>query len=1214
MALWPGFSKDSAPASYPEYMGKGNGWQFWLDRGGTFTDIIGRAPDGRLTVEKRLSVAAESAPDSGVAGILALLEREGGADPWIDVIRIGTTVATNALLERRGVSTALVTTAGFGDVLAIGYQNRPRLFSLNIELPAPLYQTVIEAEERVSAEGEVLRPLDEERLAADLWRLRASGIASVAIVFMHGFRHTAHERRAAALARESGFDEVIASHEASPLIRFVSRGDTTVVDAYLTPLLARYVREFRAGLGERHRGVRLEFMQSNGGLVGPEAFRACNAVLSGPAGGLVATARIAESLGRRRLIAFDMGGTSTDVALYDGAMPQRFETSVAGVRLQAPMMNIHTVAAGGGSVLAYEGGRLRVGPESAGSRPGPASYRNGGPLSVTDVQVLLGRIRPENFPAIFGAGGDQPLDAGIVRREFDELAAAVSAETASITDAVGLASGFLDVAIESMSRAIRHVSVREGHDPADFSLCCYGGAAPQHACRVADSLGIAEILIHPFAGVLSAWGIGLADRRLVRRRSIEQPLVNFSTAALEEEFAALGRPLVEAMRAQGADGGSVRLRRVLELRAPGTETSLEVELAAPAELARKFRAEFSRRFGFAPPEVDPQVATLRAEAIVEGERPMQPKVAAAKSATRRSAQAWFGGWREVPLIDRGGIAERERIAGPALIVEPNSTTVVESGWTAERLDDGSLRLFRQEPIAAVPAAAGRPDPAQLELFNHRFMQVAEQMGAVLQSTAVSVNIRERLDFSCALFDPEGALIANAPHMPVHLGSMGASVRAVISANRGRLRRGSAWMLNAPYAGGTHLPDITVVSPVFVEDQTDPAFFVASRAHHADIGGITPGSMPPASRTIAEEGVLFDNFQLLDEGHLRERELRTLLAAGPWPARNPDQNVADLKAQLAANARGIAELESLIARCGRETVVRYMAHVQDNAEACVREVIGRLGDGHLRYEMDDGSAIEVTVKVDQHERSAVVDFAGTSPQQPGNFNAPFAVCTAAVLYVFRTLVDSDFPLNEGCLRPLSIRVAQGSMLNPVTPAAVVAGNVETSQCVVDALLGALGVLAASQGTMNNLTFGDAGHQYYETIAGGAGAGPGFDGAAGVQTHMTNSRLTDPEVLETRHPVLLHEFRYRRGSGGAGLHRGGDGLVRRIVFREPMTVAILSNHRRVAPFGLAGGAAGATGINRLERANGESVELPACASAAVEAGDAIVIETPGGGGFG
>lgn len=1188
------------------------GWQFWIDRGGTFTDIIGRAPDGRLIVDKRLSESVKGSVDPAVAGILAMLARHDGPDAAIEVIRIGTTVATNALLERRGVPTALVTTAGLGDALAIGYQNRPHLFRLKIELPAPLYREVVEADERVTAEGEVLRALDEHRLAADLERLRQAGIASIAIVFLHGYRHVRHEQQAAALARRMGFDEVVASHEASPLIRFISRGDTTVVDAYLTPLLGRYVRALRESLGRRHREVRLEFMQSNGGLVAPEAFRACNAVLSGPAGGLVATARIAEGLGRPRLIAFDMGGTSTDVALYDGALPQRFETLVAGVRLQAPMMNIHTVAAGGGSVLAFAGGRLCVGPQSAGSFPGPACYRNGGPLTVTDVQVLLGRIRPADFPAIFGAHGDQPLDFAIVLRRFDELASEVSAATGTRTDTERLASGFLDVAIESMARAIRHVSVRLGHDPADFALCCYGGAAPQHACRVADALGIAEILIHPLAGVLSAWGIGLADRRLMRRKSIERPLGEWTATQLEEEFAALTGPLADSLAAQGA--ANPRLRRVLELRAPGTETALEVEYGPLASITRSFRDQFEGRFGFAPPESDPVVATLQAEAIVAGDRSGAADSRIGRSAPPRTARAWFGEWRQVPLHARAALAPGAAVAGPALIVEANTTTVVEPGWAAEALHDGSLRLMRRDRVAAAAPDAGHPEPAQLELFNHRFMQVAEQMGAVLQATAVSVNIRERLDFSCALFDAEGALIANAPHMPVHLGSMGASVRAVIAANRAGLRPGRAWMLNAPYAGGTHLPDITVVTPVFIADEAAPAFFVASRAHHADIGGTTPGSMPPASSSIGEEGVLFDNFLLTDDGRLRERELRELLGAGSWPARNPDQNVADLKAQLAANTRGIAELEALVARCGRETVTRYMAHVQDNAEDCVRAVIGRLGDGHRRYEMDDGSMIEVAVRVDRPAQSAVIDFSGTSAQRPGNFNAPLAVCTAAVLYVFRTLVDSDLPLNEGCLRPLAIRVERGSMLNPVPPAAVVAGNVETSQCIVDALYGALGVLAASQGTMNNLTFGDASHQYYETIAGGAGAGPGFDGASGVQTHMTNSRLTDPEVLESRHPVLLREFRYRRGSGGAGAHRGGDGLVRRIGFRAPMTVAILSNHRRIAPFGLAGGADGATGINTLLRAGGESIGLPACASSAVGAGDEIAIETPGGGGFG
>ena len=1192
-------------------MGGTAGWQFWIDRGGTFTDIVGRAPDGRLHVAKRLSEDG-GATDPGVAGVLAMLAREGGPGAGIDAIRIGTTVATNALLERRGVPTALVATRGFGDALAIGYQNRPRLFDLRIELPAPLYAEVIEADGRVTAEGEVLAALDEPRLAADLARLAARGIESIAIAFLHGYRHPQHERRAAALARAAGFREVTASHEVSPLIRLVARGDTTVVDAYLSPLLASYVRAFRAGLGERHAGTRLEFMQSSGGLTSPETLRACNAVLSGPAGGLVATARIAESSGRPRLIAFDMGGTSTDVALYDGALPQRFETAIAGVRLQAPMMNIHTVAAGGGSVLAYAGGRLTVGPGSAGSRPGPACYRNGGPLAVTDVQVLLGRIRPDSFPAIFGARGDEPLDAAAVRRQFEELARTVAGRPAQ--DVERLAAGFLDVAVESMARAIRHVSVREGHDPAEFGLLCYGGAAPQHACRVADSLGIREILVHPLAGVLSAYGIGLADRRLVRRQSAECALTPGLHAALDAKFAELAAPLVEAMAAQGADRRAVRIRRTLELRAPGTETALEIPHGPLDAVLREFRAAFARRFGFSPPAAEPQLATLAAEAVVEGERQAVADIAGPPDSATRSVEAWFDGWREVPLVERAALAGRAPLAGPALVVEPHSTTVVEPGWSAESLADGTLRLARQQPPRQAAVDAAAPDPAQLELFNHRFMQVAEQMGAVLQATAVSVNIRERLDFSCALFDAAGALIANAPHMPVHLGSMGASVRAVMSANAGELRPGRSWMLNAPYAGGTHLPDITVVTPAFVEGDAAPAFFVASRAHHADIGGITPGSMPPSSRSIDEEGVLFDNFLLVDGGLLREQALRERLAAGPWPARNPGQNVADLKAQLAANARGLAELEALVRRAGRDAVVRYMAHVQDNAEACVREVIGRLRDGRLRYEMDDGSAVEVEVRVDRQSRSAVIDFAGTSPQQPGNFNAPFAVCTAAVLYVFRTLVEAEFPLNEGCLRPLSIRVPQGSMVSPVAPAAVVAGNVETSQCIVDALFGALGVLAASQGTMNNLTFGDAGHQYYETIAGGSGAGPGFDGASGVQTHMTNSRLTDPEVLESRHPVLLREFRYRRGSGGNGRHRGGDGLVRVIEFRAPMTVAVLSNHRRIAPFGLEGGAPGARGANRILRADGTTLELPACAAEPVARGDAILIETPGGGGFG
>jgi len=1193
------------------------GWQFWIDRGGTFTDIIARAPDGRLIVDKRLSEGPGADRDPGVTGILELLARHGSPDAAIDAIRIGTTVATNALLERRGVPTALVITAGFGDALAIGYQNRPELFRLRIDLPAPVYREVVEVDERMTAEGEVLRPLDEARLAADLGRLRAAGIESVAIAFMHGYRYPEHERRATVLARRAGFGEVIASHESSPLIRLVSRGDTTVVDAYLTPLLAGYAKHFRAGLGARFRDVGLQFMQSNGGLVAPEAFRASNAVLSGPAGGLVGTARAGKSLGRSRLIAFDMGGTSTDVALYDHGCQERYETTIAGVRLQSPMMNIHTVAAGGGSVLHYEGGRLRVGPQSAGANPGPACYRQGGPLTVTDLQLLLGRIRPEFFPAIFGPGRDQPPDDLAVRRHFDALAARISAASGTPLTVEGLASGFLDVAIETMARAIRHVSVRQGHDPADFALFCYGGAAPQHACRVAEALGIAEVLIHPLAGVLSAWGIGLADRRLQRRQSIEQPLAELTRETLVRRLDAMCAELADSLVAQGAVAATLEFSRIVEIRARGTETALGVPLDEVPRMLERFGVDFRRRFGFDAHPGGLIVATLRAEVLAPGDSAAGEAMQATASQAvpgKNHVRAWFGTWQEVPVIERMRLPAGNPVTGPALVIEPNSTTVVEPGWVAERLPGGELRLLRRTGATPARATARHPDPALLEIYNHRFMQVAEQMGAVLQATAVSVNIRERLDFSCALFDAGGALIANAPHMPVHLGSMGASVRTVIERNAREMRPGRAWMLNAPYAGGTHLPDITVVSPVFAGDDRRPAFFVASRAHHADIGGITPGSMPPASRHIDEEGVLIDNFLLVDGGRLREAELRALLASGPWPARNPDQNVADLKAQLAANARGDSELSRLIGLYGRGQVEAYMSHVQDNAEAFVREVIGRLSDGHRRYELDDGSVIEVSVTIDRTARGAVIDFTGTSGLNPGNFNAPFAVCTAAVLYVFRTLIDADIPLNEGCLRPLAIRVAPGSMLDPLPAAAVVAGNVETSQCIVDALYGALGALAASQGTMNNLTFGDAGRQYYETIAGGAGAGPDFDGASGVQTHMTNSRLTDPEVLETRYPVLVREFRYRRGSGGVGRRHGGDGLVRRIEFRAPMTAAILSNHRRIAPFGLAGGGDGATGINRLEIAGGGNRELPACAIIEVGTGDTLRIETPGGGGYG
>jgi len=1199
-------------------MDRARGWQFSIDRGGTFTDVVALAPDGALLTHKLLSEDPARYDDAPSFAILELLARHGRAGDRLDVVRMGTTVATNALLERKGVRTGLIVTAGFRDALRIGYQDRPELFTRHIVLPEMLYEAVAEARERIDARGRVLEPLDEAALADSLRAMRASGIESVAIVLMHGYAFPAHERSAARMARKAGFAEVCTSHQVSPLIRLVGRGDTTVVDAYLTPLLARYARRFRERLGSAHEEARILFMQSNGGLAAADAFRGANALLSGPAGGLVGMAVAGRGVGRDRLIGFDMGGTSTDVALYDGEYPRRFDSRIAGIRLQAPMMNIHTVAAGGGSVLRFEGGRLRVGPESAGAHPGPACYRNGGPLAVTDIHVLLGRLQPVHFPQVFGADGRQALDAEVVRAGFESLAQSVAGSTGRRWAVEELAEGFLEVAIETMANAIRHVSVRQGHDAADYSLFCFGGAGGQHACRVADALDIGEVLIHPHAGVLSAWGIGLADQRTLIRQSVEQPLDAEALADVSRIAADLEREARTELASQGAPAGEIRVEAGVEVKVEGTEMALPVAFADLATMRSEFADGFAARFGFGPELSELVIAALRVEAVAPGGQATlwagHLTGTAGPAGPTAEVDSWFGGWRRVPLWRREQLDAGSQVRGPAIIAEANATTVVEPDWQAQALASGELRLSRSRPRRSRELDSSRADPVLLELFNHRFMHVAEQMGAVLQSTAVSVNIRERLDFSCALFDAAGCLVANAPHMPVHLGSMGASVRAVIAAHAGHMARGDAWMLNAPYAGGTHLPDVTVVTPLFLGQDPSPDFYVASRAHHADIGGITPGSMPPGSRSIDEEGVLFTDFQLLERGRLREGELREALTSARWSARNPDQNIADLQAQLAANERGRQEMERLVRAHGLGPVRDYMRHVQDNAEARVREVVDRLEDGAFRYELDDGKVIAVRVAIDRAARSAVIDFAGTSPQSRGNFNAPLAVCTAAVLYVFRSLVEADIPLNEGCLRPLVIRVPEGSLLNPRPPAAVVAGNVETSQCIVDALYGALGALAASQGTMNNLTFGNSTTQYYETIAGGAGAGPGFDGASGVQTHMTNSRLTDPEVLESRYPVLLREFAFRPGSGGTGRQRGGDGLIRRIEFLEPMTVSILSGHRRVPPFGVAGGTPGKVGRNSLVRRDGREEDLGGNATTDVDPGDVIVIETPGGGGFG
>jgi 5-oxoprolinase (ATP-hydrolysing) len=1196
-------------------------WQFWIDRGGTFTDVIGLSPEGVLHVRKVPSAAGDpSTGDPGLAAARAMLEQlapvAAARTPVIAAVKVGTTVATNTLLTRSGEPVVFVTTAGFADGLRIGYQNRPDIFARHIVLPKRLYASVIEAAERIDTDGSVLTALDLARLRGDLARAREAGRRAVAIVFLHGWRHTQHERAAAACARELGFEEVSVSHELSPLVRYVTRGETTVLNAYLALPLRSYVAELQAQLAGLDPAARLTLMQSNGGLAAAESFHAMSSVLSGPAGGLIGMRWVGERLNYPRLIGFDMGGTSTDVSLIDGELPQRFEHRIAGVRLAQPMLDVHSIAAGGGSILAYRDGRFSVGPASAGAEPGPACYGRAGPLTLTDVQVLLGHLRPDTLPAVFGHDGRTRIDTAIVAEKFAALTARAAREVSGGCTPEAIAESFLEVGVESMANAIRQVSTRQGLDAGDFTLFCFGGAAGQHACRVARAAGVRRILVHPLASVLSAFGIGVADRLAVRRASLRQELSEPGLAQARDRLAALDSQAREQLAAQleePAEAAGVRVAQLLELRAGDSDVTLSVPVGALEQVRTRFHAEHLKRFGFAAHSLQVMIEALRVEARAPSIDAASlvippPQLAGGLPA---HVSAWFGSWREVPLVPMSAL--RTELEGPALVVEPHSTVVLEDGWRARPAADGALLLSDAAPLRARRAAT-TADPARIEIFNNLFMHIAEQMGEVLKATAQSVNIRERLDYSCALFDEHGGLVANAPHMPVHLGSMGASVRAVMQAQQGKLAAGDSWLLNSPYHGGTHLPDMTVVTPVFMSGGERPDFYVASRAHHADIGGVTPGSMPPFSCTIGEEGILFECFHLVAGGALREAQLRAALGAGPWPARNPGQNVADLRAQLAANARGIAELERAAQRHGRDALGQYMRHVQDNATQCVRQAIARLTPGAFRYEMDDGQVIAVQIDIDREARRARVDFTGTSAQGPHNFNAPRAVCTAAVLYVFRTLIDEPIPLNEGCLTPLTIVVPAGSMLDPQPPAAVAAGNVETSQCIVDALYGALGVLAASQGTMNNLTFGDARLQYYETIAGGAGAGAGFDGCDAVQTHMTNSRLTDPEILEGEFPVLVREFAIRQGSGGVGRHHGGDGIVRRLEFRSALYGALLANHRRIAPFGLCGGQPAARGEARIRRVGGAVEALAATARFEVAAGDELTILTPGGGGFG
>jgi len=1191
-------------------------WDFWIDRGGTFTDIVGRRPDGSLVAHKLLSENPEAYADAAVQGIRDLLGLNRGEpipSRKVGAVKMGTTVATNALLERKGERTLLVITKGFRDALKIGYQARPKIFAREIIKPDMLYEQVVEVDERIRADGTIERAPDLAVVRADLERALKDGIKAAAIVFMHAYSHPAHEQQVAALAREIGFAQVSVSHDVSPLIKLVGRGDTTVVDAYLSPILRRYVAQVDRDLDAKRSNARLMFMMSSGGLTAAELFQGKDAILSGPAGGVVGMAQTGHEAGAKELIGFDMGGTSTDVSHYDGNYERAFETEVAGVRMRAPMMLIHTVAAGGGSILHYDGARFRVGPDSAGANPGPKCYRRGGPLAVTDANVMVGKLMPDFFPKIFGPEQNQPLDDGAVRHAFNNLAQKVGDKSAA-----EIADGFIRIAVENMANAVKKISVQRGYDVTRYMLNCFGGAGGQHACLVADALGMTRVLIHPFSSLLSAYGMGLADIRATRQQAIEQPLGATSLGALKRVGGKLGKDVRAEVAGQGVPAGKIKIFIRAHVRYAGTDTALVVEADMLAAMTRAFEKAHKARFGFIDRNKQLMLEAVSVEAVGGGAkfRERVGKTSRGKLPTPARRTRFFsaGEWHNANVFTRDQLKLGARVKGPAIIIEPHQTVVVEPGWQAEITAKNHLVLARTVKLRRAHAIGTRADPIMLEVFNNLFMSIAEQMGVSLQNTAYSVNIKERLDFSCAVFAHDGTLVANAPHMPVHLGSMDRSVETIIRDNEGRIAPGDVYAINAPYNGGTHLPDITVCTPVFDDRKKNILFWVASRGHHADVGGISPGSMSPNATTIEQEGVYLDNFKLVDRGRFREKELMAALTGATYPARNPVQNINDLKAQIAANEKGVGELRKMVAQFTMPVVEAYMQHVQDNAAESVRRVIDRLHDSEFAYEMDQGTVIKVKITVDKGKREATVDFTGTSPQQPTNFNAPEPVTRAAVLYVFRMMVDDDIPMNAGCLRPINIVVPPKSMLTPEYPAAVVAGNVETSQAVTDTLFGALGALAAAQGTMNNLNFGNDKYQYYETICSGSPAGPGFNGTDAVHTHMTNTRLTDPEILEFRYPVVLEDFHIRKGSGGKGKWHAGDGIRRTIRFLEKMDCTILSGHRRVPPFGLNGGSPGQVGENWARRKDGHMERLQGCDETVIDAGEAVIIQTPTAGGYG